>query len=239
VPEFRILGPLEAVADDGELIALGGQKQRAVLALLVLRANQIVSTEFLVDALWGEQPPRTATTSLQNSISALRKLLGPDVLLTRPPGYKLAVEAAKIDLGRFEQLAASARGLEAPERAAVLREALELWRGEPLAEIVFEPFATPEVRRLEELRLSVLEDRIDADLASERYAELVPELEGLVARHPLREGLRGQLMLALYHSARQADALRAYQDARRALVEEVGLEPSPQLQELHAQILRL
>jgi DNA-binding SARP family transcriptional activator len=238
VPEFRILGPLEVTGDDGGLLVLGGQRQRAVLAILLLRANQVVSTEFLVDALWGEQPPRTATTSLQNSISALRKLLGPEVLLTRPPGYQLAVEPDAIDLGRFERLVAEARGLEPADRAAVLREALALWRGEPLAEIAFEPFAMSEMRRLDELRLTALEDRIDADLATERYAELVPELEGLVASHPLREGLRGQLMLALYHSARQADALRAYQDARRALVDEVGLEPSPQLQELHAQILR-
>ena len=235
--EFRILGPLEVLAADGEPLALGGQKQRGVLALLLLRANQVVSTEFLVDALWGEQPPRTATTSLQNSISALRKLLGPDVLVTRAPGYRLAVDPDSVDLARFEALVASARALDPPERAERLREALALWRGEPLAEFAFEPFA-PEVRRLEELRLAVLEDRLEAELACERFAEVVPELEGLVRQHPHRERLRGQLMLALYHSGRQADALRAYQDARRELVDELGLDPSPQLQELHAQILR-
>jgi DNA-binding SARP family transcriptional activator len=238
VAEFRILGPLEVLAEDGEPLALGGQKQRAVLALLVLRANEVVSTEFLVTALWGERPPRTATTSLQNSISALRKLLGPGLLLTQPPGYRLHVEPDTIDLGRFERLVAAARGAEPADRAEQLREALALWRGEPLAEIAFEPFAISESRRLEELRLAVLEDRIDADLACERYAELVPELDGLVSAQPLRERLRAQLMLALYHSGRQADALRAFQDARRALVEELGLDPSPQLQELHAQILR-
>ncbi len=237
VPEFRILGPLEVLAADGEPLALGGQKQRGVLALMLLRPNQVVSTEFLVDALWGEQPPRTATTSLQNSISALRKLLGPEVLETRAPGYRLVVEPGSVDLGRFEGLVASARELEPAQRAQRLREALGLWRGEPLAEFAFEPFA-PEVGRLEELHLAVLEDCVDAELACERFAELVPELEGLVRQHRLRERLRGQLMLALYHSGRQADALRAYQDARHELVNELGLEPSPQLQQLHAQILR-
>ncbi len=238
VPEFRILGPLEVLAADGEPLALGGQKQRALLAMLLLRANEVISTEVLVDALWGEHPPRTATTSLQNSVSALRKLLGPDVVVTRPPGYRLVVDPESIDLVRFERLVASARGLEPEERGARLREALALWRGEPLAEVAFEPFASAEVRRLEELRLATLEERIDADVAAERYAELVPELEAFVGRHPLRERPRAQLMLALYHSGRQADALRAYQDARRAFIEEIGLEPSPHLQELQAKILR-
>jgi DNA-binding SARP family transcriptional activator len=238
VPEFRLLGPLEVLAENGEPLVLGGAKQRAVLALLLLRANHVVSTELLVDALWGEQPPRTATTSLQNSISALRKLLGPELLVTQPPGYRLALDPAAIDLGRFEALVASARGLEPVERAERLREALALWRGDPLAEVAFEPFASGEIRRLEELRQAVREDRIDAELACERFAELVPELEGLVAQQPLRERLRGQLMLGLYHSGRQADALRVFQDGRRMLVEELGLDPSPQLQELHAQILR-
>jgi DNA-binding SARP family transcriptional activator len=238
MPEFRILGPLEVLAADGEQLPLGGQRQHAVLAVLLLHANHVVSTEFLVDALWGENPPRTATTSLQNAISALRKILGPDVLLTRPPGYRLAVEEDALDLDRFERLVASARGLEPEERAERLREALVLWRGEPLAEVAFQPFASLEVRRLEELRLATLEDRIEADIACERYAELVSELEALVGRYPLRERLRGQLMLALYHSGRQGDALSAYQNARRAIVEELGLEPNPQLQELQAQILR-
>src|SRR5436305_4166437 len=211
VPEFRILGPLEVLAADGEPLALGGQKQRAVLALLLLRANHVVATDFLIDALWGEQPPRTATTSLQNSISALRKVLGADVLETRPPGYVLRVPPEAIDLGRFEQLVASARALDAAEKADVLREALALWRGAPLAELPFDAF-TPEQRRLEEVQLAVSEDRVEADLAAGRHAELVPELESLVSRNPLRERLRGQLMLALYHSGRQADALRVYQD---------------------------
>jgi len=237
VPVFRILGPLEALAENGEPLALGGQKQRAVLALLLLRANRVVATDFLIDALWGDNPPRTATTSLQNSISALRKLFGTDVLLTRAPGYSLVVDPGSYDLAAFERLVAEARALEPEERAERLREALALWRGEPLAEFAFDSFAEGEIQRLEELRLTTLEDRIDADLACERHAELVPELVGLVAEHPLRERLRGQLMLAHYHSGRQDDALRVYQDARRALAE-LGLDPSPQLQELEQRILR-
>jgi DNA-binding SARP family transcriptional activator len=238
MPEFRILGPLEVLAADGVPIALGGTKQRALLAVLLLRAREVVSTEALVNALWGEEAPRTATPSLQNSISQLRKLLGADVLQTRPPGYVLAVPAESIDLGRFERLVAGARTLPAEERVDALREALDLWRGEPLADLVYEPFAGPEVHRLEELRLATVEDWADAVLAAGGWVELVPELELLVRKHPLRERLHGQLMLALYHSGRQADALNAYQSARRALVEELGLDPSPRLQELHARILR-
>src|SRR3954454_1132400 len=134
------MGPLEVAADDGALLQLGGQKQRALLAVLLLRANDVVSTGFLIDAVWGDHPPRTATTSLQNSIVTLRKLLGTELLVTRAPGYRLVVDPETIDLVRFERLVASARGLEPAERAGVLREALALWRGEPLAEIAFEPF---------------------------------------------------------------------------------------------------
>lgn len=236
MPEFRILGPLEVLAADGEPLALGGQKQRAVLALLLLRANQVVSTDFLVDALWGEHPPRTATTSLQNSISALRRILGADLLVTRAPGYRLAVDPDSIDLSRFERLVASARTLEGEDRADRLHEALALWRGDPLPEFRFEPFAEREIDRLDELYLATLEDRIDADLACERYSDVVPELQALVARQPLRERLWTQLMRALHYSGRRADAGRAYQDARRVLLEE-GFEPSPELRELQRQIL--
>jgi DNA-binding SARP family transcriptional activator len=238
VEEFRVLGPLEVLAENGEPLVLGGQKQRAVLAVLLLQANHAVSTQFLIDALWGESPPRTATTSLHNAISALRKILGPSRLVTQPPGYKLVVPPEAIDLGRFEELVASAHLLEPAPRAEQLREALALWRGEPLAEIADEPFAVPEIRRLEELRLRAVEARIDADLDCERAVELVPELERLVATYPLRERLRGQLMLALYHAGRQAEALEAYQDVRRVLRDELGLEPGPQLQQLYASILR-
>jgi DNA-binding SARP family transcriptional activator len=236
MPEFRILGPLEVLADDGELLTLAGQRQRAVLVLLLLRANQVVSTDFLVDAVWGEHPPRTATTSLQNSIVALRRILGADLLVTRAPGYRLTADPDSIDLSRFEALVASARTLEGEDRAARLREALALWRGDPLPEFRFEPFAAREIDRLDELYLATLEDRIDADLACERYADVVPELQGLVARQPLREGLWAQLMRALHYSGRRADAGRAYQDARSALLEQ-GFEPSPELRELQRQIL--
>ncbi|MGZ4391494.1 MAG: BTAD domain-containing putative transcriptional regulator [Gaiellaceae bacterium] len=235
---YCILGPLEVLADDGEPLVLGGQKQRGVLALLLLRANHVVSTESLIAALWGESPPRTAATSLQNVIVSLRKLLGPDALETRPPGYRLVVDEDAVDLMRFERLVASARALDPDEQAERLREALALWRGDPLGDLSLETHVLGDVRRLEELRLSTIEARIDADLACSRYHELVPELEGLVARHPLRERLRGQLMLALYRSGRQADSLRAYQEARRDLLAELGLEPGAELQALHGQILR-
>ena len=238
MPHFRILGPLEVAADDGTPISLGGTKQRAVLAVLLLRAGEVVSTDFLTAALWGDSAPRTATTSLQNLISALRKQLGADTVVTRPPGYKLEVDPDRVDLYRFEHLVQEAAGREPEERAQTLREALALWRGEPLAELAFEPFAQAEVFRLEELRLAATEDLNDAELACGAAAELVPRLESLVARNPLRERLRGQLMLALYRAGRQADALAAYQDLRRALVDELGLDPGPQLQQLHASILR-
>ena len=238
MPHFRILGPLEVAADDGTPISLAGTKQRAVLAVLLLRAGEVVSTDFLIAALWGDSAPRTATTSLQNLISALRKQLGTDAVATRPPGYRLEVDRDRIDLYRFEQLVQEAAGREPEERVRILREALGLWRGEPLAELAFEPFAQAEVFRLEELRLAATEDLNDAELACGAAAELVPRLESLVARNPLRERLRGQLMLALYRSGRQADALAAYQDARRALVDELGIDPGPQLQQLHASILR-
>jgi len=236
---FQVLGPLEATTDDGTPIPLGGTRQRAVLTLLLLRANEVVSTEYLVDALWGERPPPTAKASIQNSISALRRLVGSDMLVTKPPrGYKLELESDSLDLHRFERLVRDAAGREPAERALLLREALDLWHGEPLAEVAFEPFAAAEIRRLEELKLLASEDWFDAELEGGHAAELVPQLEPLVARFPLRERLRGQLMLAYYRASRQADALATYQDLRRALRDEVGLDPGPQLQQLHAAILR-
>jgi DNA-binding SARP family transcriptional activator len=235
--EFRILGPLEVVEGDRS-VQLGGRNQRALLTLLLLRANETVSTERLVDDLWGEHPPRTATTSLQNAVSQLRKLLGPDCLRTRAPGYLLEVAPEQLDLTRFERLVRDARSAEPADRARLLREALALWRGPVLADAELEDFAQAEIRRLEDLRLGVLEDRIAADLEFDVDAELVAELELLVGRHPLRERLRSQLMLALYRTGRQADALNAYHDARRTLVDDLGIEPGPELQALYGSILR-
>ena len=237
VLEFRILGSLE-VLDEGRPVALSGQKQRALLALLLLRANDVVPAERLVDLLWGESPPRTALTSLQNFVSQLRKALGSDVLETRAPGYRLRLEPEQLDLARFEGLVRRARESDLVDRARVLREALALWRGTPLADFAYEPWAQDEIRRLEELRLGALEERNASELELDRHAELISELEALVAEHPQRERLRGQLMLALYRSGRQAEALQAYQDARRTLVDELGIEPGPELQRLNASILR-
>jgi DNA-binding SARP family transcriptional activator len=236
--EFRILGPLEAVGDDGTELPLGGTKQRAVLALLLLEAGRVVSTDRLVDALWSGEPPRTAATSLQNFVSQLRKSLGSETIVTRPPGYLIRLQPGELDLAQVRRLVDEARASDPPRRAELLREALALWRGEPLAELAYEPFAQIEIDRLEGLRLALEEERIEAELALGRHAELAGELEALVRAHPLRERLRGQLMLALYRSGRQAEALDAYRAARKALVEELGIEPSPLLQQLHASILR-
>jgi YVTN family beta-propeller protein len=236
--EFRILGPLEVVGDDGP-VALGGGRERALLALLLLRANEVVRADSLIDDLWRGEPPASATKALQVYVSRLRKRLGADVVATRARGYAVIVAADQLDLTRFERLVDEARGAGPVEAASKLRHALSLWRGPPLPELADEPFAQAEVARLDELRLTALEDRIDADLALAlgRHSELVAELELLVARNPYRERLRRQLMLALYRSGRQAEALAAYRDARRALSDELGLEPSSELKELELQIL--
>jgi DNA-binding SARP family transcriptional activator len=228
--EFRILGPLEVLEDDRAL-PLGGARQRALLAILLTRANEVVSTDRLIDDLWGEAPPRTALNTLQYYVSQLRKLLGADRIVTQPPGYAIRVEPDELDLARFEGLVQGGGGEGA-------RDALALWRGPALADFAYEEFAQAEAARLEELRLAALEQRVDADLALGRHAELVGELEQLVAQHPLRERLRGQLMLALYRSGRQAEALDVYQATRQSLVDELGIEPSPALQELEKAMLR-
>src|SRR5712691_10892986 len=228
--EFRILGPLEVV-EEGHPVKLGGARQRALLAILLTRANEIVSTDRLIDELWGDRPPKTAANTLQYYVSQLRELLGADRIVTRRPGYLIQVEPGELDLERFERLVEEG-GSEG------LRRALALWRGAPLADFAYDAFAQAAIGRLEELRLTALEKRIEADLALGRHGELAGELEGLVAGHPLRERPRGQLMLALYRSGRQAEALEAYQETRRALVEELGIEPSPALQELERAILR-
>jgi DNA-binding SARP family transcriptional activator len=233
--EFRLLGSLE-VRRDGAPVALGPRKQRALLALLLLHANRAVARERLIDDLWGERPPETAVASVQVYVSRLRKSLPDGVLLTRPPGYVLEVDPHQLDLLRFERLVADAREADVADAAALLREALELWRGPPLAEFASEPFARLEAARLEELQLATLEDRIEADLTLGRHRDLVGELEMLVASHPHRERLRAQLMLTLYRCNRQADALDAYRSARAALGE-LGLEPGEMLRQLERRIL--
>ncbi|HEV8100071.1 MAG TPA: BTAD domain-containing putative transcriptional regulator, partial [Gaiellaceae bacterium] len=239
--DFRILGPLE-VREAQREVRLRGGKQRALLALLLVNANRTLAIDRIVDELWGEAVPDSAQKMVQIYVSKLRKVLAAGMLHTRPPGYSLQLEPDDVDLHRFERLAAEARaGLDAgrPERAAAdYRAALELWRGPALAEFTSEPFAQAEGARLEELRISALEGRLEADLLLGRHGDLVGELDALVARHPLREGLRRQQMLALYRSGRQAEALAAYQEARRVLADELGIEPSPALRELERLILR-
>ena len=235
--EFRILGPVE-VWDGEKALALGGQRQRAVLALLAIHVGEVVPSERLITYLWGESPPPTAATSLQNAVSQLRKALGPDVVETRAPGYALNAEKDAVDARRFEQLVNEARSADADRRAGLVDEALQMWRGPPLSDFAYEPFAQNEAARLEELRLTAVEERMEAELELGGAAELVGGLEQLVRENPMRERPRGQLMLALYRSGRQAEALQAYQDARKMLVDELGIEPTPSLQELHASILR-
>ncbi len=235
--EIRLLGPLEAREGD-RAIALPRRQQRALLAALALRAGEVVSTDRLVADLWGEHAPASATGSLQNTVSALRKALGRDVLITQPPGYRLAIDPERVDANRFERLLDEARSRDPARRAALLTEALELWHGPALADLDEEQFARLEAARLDELRVVALEERIDAGLALGRHAGLVGELEALVAAHPLRERLRGQLMLALYRCGRQAEALEVYRATRLALADELGLDPSPELQELERRVLR-
>ena len=243
--EFRVLGPLE-VRENGTVLELGGAKQRAVLALLLLHANEVVSLERLIDGIWGERPPDTAAAAVHGSISRLRKALEPEgapyrVLLTHAPGYVVTADAEAVDSYRFECLAAEGKDAleqgDAACAAKLLYEALELWRGPALADIAHTIADRTEVDRLDEERLAALEERIDADLALGRHALLVPELEALVARHPLRERLRGQLMLALYGSGRQAEALEVYRDGTRTLDRELGIAPGPALRELERRIL--
>jgi DNA-binding SARP family transcriptional activator len=245
--EFKILGPFE-VLRDGAALPLQGAKQRALLAILLLHANEIVASEWLVEELW-TRPPETARTALQVYVSQLRKALEPDraradphrLLVTRPPGYLLQLDPGRLDSHRFEQLVERARRVRrdgAGASAPLLREALSLWRGPALADFIYEPFAQAEIARLEELRIAALEERLDADLALGRHGEMIGELEELVRAHPLRERLRGQLMLAFYRAGRQAEALEAYRAMHRALDEELGISPGPALRRLQEQILR-
>ena len=239
--EYRILGPLEVRDDDGAPVALGGRRQRALLARLLLEADRTVAVDQLVDDLWGHDVPGSAVKMVHIYVSQLRKLLPAEVLRTRPPGYSLHIEPGALDLDRFAALRDAGRAALAAGAAQTadeqLREALALWRGAALAEFS-EPFARVEAARLEELQLACLEDRIEADIALGRQGDVVGELEALVARHPLRERLRGQLMLSLYRSGRQAEALAAYRAFRATLDEQLGLEPSVGLRALERRILQ-
>jgi ABC-type transport system substrate-binding protein/DNA-binding SARP family transcriptional activator len=243
--DYRILGPLE-VSAGGRLIEIGGPKLRALLVLLLLRANESVPRDVLVHELWGDLPPAGAQHSLDVYVSRLRKSLdeaadGP-VVVTRQGAYSLRLAEGQLDARRFEDLVGQGRAALAantPDQAAEkLRAALELWRGQALADLANGHGPRVEAARLEELRLSATEDRIDSDLALGRHADVAGELEALVAVNPLRERLHGQLMIALYRSGRQAEALEAYQAARRTLIEELGLEPGPALRQLELAILR-
>ncbi len=246
--EFRILGPLEVRSREREL-SLGGAKQRALLAILLLHTNEVVSIDRLVDELWGDRPPATASKVVQVYVSKLRKAFEErhgrgeheQVLVTRTPGYMLRVEPGQLDADRFERLVDQGRQQlasgSAQPAAHTLLEALALWRGPALADFALEPFAQSEIARLEEARITALEERIEADLALGRHAELVGELESLLTAHPLRERLRGQLMTALYRSGRQAEALETYRQGRRRLADDLGLEPGQALKRLERSIL--
>jgi DNA-binding SARP family transcriptional activator len=246
--EFRLLGPFEVV-EDGRSVPLGGSKQRALLAILAIHANELVPADRLIEQLWPGDPPESAANTLQGYVSRLRKALGSNgsngarpIIVFRAPGYVLTVLPEQIDARRFERLVddaeAQAGNGDSSAAARSLREALALWRGAPLADFTYERFAQLEIARLEELRLKAIEERIEADLACGRHAALVPELSMLVAEHPLRQRLRGQLMLALHRGGRQAEALAVYREGRRLMQEELGLEPTSALSELERSILQ-
>ena len=238
--EFRILGPLEVSSDTGD-VQLGGAQKRALLAVLLLHANEAVSVERLVDELWPESPPKTAEKTVRVYVSQLRNALDDGRLERHGRGYMLRLDGDDLDAARFEALLTEGRDQLAagePDRAAVtLTNALALWRGPPLADFAYEPFAQTAIARLEQRRLVCLEERIEADLALARHEDVIAELEALVRDHPLRERLRGQLMLALYRSGRQAEALEVYRDGRRLLVDELGIEPGEELRRLERAIL--
>lgn len=238
--EFRLLGPLEVSNGDGSL-PLGGPKQRTVLAVLLLQANRVVTVDRLTDAIWGSEPPQTARNTIQTYVRHLRKALGAERIEHRSSGYALVANQDEVDLLRFEALVEDARRLtstDPPRAIATLREAIALWRGPALDDLADQASLRPDIARLEESHVAAIEDRVAADLTMGRHRELVPELETLVGHHPFRERLWGQLMVALYRSGRQAEALAAYQRVRKILVEELGIDPSPELQRLEEQILK-
>ena len=246
--EFRVLGPVEAVAD-GRRLEIDSARERALLGFLVMHANRVVSADRILDAVWGDERPESGTKAVAFHVSKLRDALEPGrqrgavngVLATDPAGYVLRVEPDRINSVRFERLTSEGRAglLADPELArARLDDALALWHGEPYADVADEEFAQPEIRRLDELHVQALEDRLEANLALGQHAAVIDELEALVAEHPLRERLRGQLMVALYRTGRQAEALRTYGQGRRALADELGIDPGPELQRLEGWILR-
>ena len=235
--EFRLLGDLEVV-EGGKRLPLGGRKQRALLAALLLDANRVVPADALIEALWGEAASTKAPANLHSLVSRLRRTLGAERIERHAGGYLLRVLESEVDLQRFERLRAEARLLPPSAASERLRLALDLWRGPPLADFTYDSWVGSEIQRLEELRVAAIEERIDADLEAGRHKELIAQLQGLVAEHPLREGFRRQLIVALYRSGRQAEALEAYQAARRMLDEDLGLEPSPALRELEGAVLR-
>src|SRR4051794_1809846 len=237
-----LLGVLEVVDDGGREVEVAGAKLRAFLAILALHTGRVVPAEQLIDALWGEDPPTGVRNGLQGLASKLRRTLGSsDIVAMRGAGYALGLPADAVDVHRYEQLVATARTAAAnqdlPEAAALLAEAASLWRGEPLAEFAYEAFAAGATPRLTELHLEAAEERLDIELQLGRHERSIAELEELVSAHPLRERLRGLLMLALYRAGRQADALRVFQEGRHHLAEELGLEPGHALRELEAAIL--
>ena len=238
--EFLILGPLEVRAE-GRSLPLGGRRQRSLLGLLLLHANQVASRDQLIDGIWGEAAPSTASRTLDSYVSRLRTVLGADRLVRREPGYALRVERDELDLTRFQDALEAGRSRlaegDAESASRLLGEALDLWRGEPLADLVYEPFAASAVARLEDRRMLCVEERFDALLALGHASDLIPDLQSLVAEHPFREGLLRQLMLALYRAGRQADALAAYERGRQLLARELGLDPSPLLRDLQRRIL--
>jgi predicted ATPase/DNA-binding SARP family transcriptional activator len=240
--EVRLLGAMEVVAGDGTPLPVPGAKLRALLAVLALEGGRVVATDRLIEELWGGDQPTDVANALQRLVSKLRKTLGSaDVIATRPPGYALMIAEDDVDVARAQRLVAAARAAAATgdlERAvALFADGEALWRGAVLADFAYEEFAQPHIARLEELRLSLIEDRVDAELSLRRHTRLVSDLETLVDSHPLRERIRGQLMVALYRSGRQADALRVFQEGRTVLAEELGLDPGPELRRLEAAIL--
>ena len=238
--EFRVLGSIEVVENGGGPIALGGPKQRAVLAHLLLRANHLVPTDVLIDEVWGEEPPETVRNALQSYASHLRKALGAERVEGSRAGYILRAETSELDAVRFQSLLRDARRLlpiDAKAAVGAFDHALDLWRGPAFGDLATEASLRSEAARLDDLRLAALEERIDAQLTVGELGEVIGELESLTARHPLRERFWEQLMLALYRTGRQGEALGAYQRAREILADELGIDPSPELRKLHERIL--